>query len=70
MSLLDGFELCSPEDVYLGVVGYFENEAICRLPKEAEVREALETIPKNSSPSLDGFGSAFFLSCWNIVKGM
>ncbi|KAF5454362.1 hypothetical protein F2P56_024034 [Juglans regia] len=94
MSLPDGVELRTVEEVHLGAVKYFEeflngidtsqpvdlssivskiisndeNEAICKAQMGEEVQEALLTIPRNSSPGPDNLGSAFFISCWDIVK--
>lgn len=35
---------------------------------ELELKNALESIPKNSSPDPDGFDSSFFIACWEIIK--
>ncbi|KAK1557037.1 hypothetical protein Q3G72_016579 [Acer saccharum] len=35
---------------------------------EEEVKRAVFSIPKDSSPGADGFGSEFYMSCWDIVK--
>lgn len=41
---------------------------MCREPSELEVKNALLSIPKQSSLGPDGFVSTFYLSCWDIVK--
>ena len=41
---------------------------LCGIPSLVEVKEALSTIPINSSPGPDGFGAGFFMSCWEVVK--
>lgn len=33
-----------------------------------EVEEAVFTIPMDSSPRPDGFGSSFLMKCWDIIK--
>lgn len=55
-------------DIISPVVSEEENTALCRAPSEMEVRDAILSIPRNSSPGPDGFGSVFFQDCWNIVK--
>jgi hypothetical protein len=35
---------------------------------ESEIHKALNQIPRDKSPGLDGFGSAFFQHFWSIVK--
>jgi hypothetical protein len=35
---------------------------------ETEIYKALQQIPRNKSPGLDGFGSAFFQDFWSILK--
>ncbi|XP_035547420.1 uncharacterized protein LOC118348934 [Juglans regia] len=40
------------------------NVALSRAPSEVEIYDALKSIPKESSPGSDGFGSGFSLSCW------
>ncbi|XP_035540358.1 uncharacterized protein LOC118344262 [Juglans regia] len=45
-----------------------ENLWLCAVPSELEVKQAVFSIPKNSSPGPDGFGSGFYMSCWDIIK--
>lgn len=45
-----------------------ENEMLCILLIEIEVKEAIISIPKQSRLGLDGFGSNFYITCWDIVK--
>ncbi|XP_042939531.1 uncharacterized protein LOC122274569 [Carya illinoinensis] len=44
-----------------------DNERLCQLPSIQDVRDAVFSIPVNSSPGPDGFGSGFFQACWHIV---
>ncbi|XP_042980247.1 uncharacterized protein LOC122310438 [Carya illinoinensis] len=37
-------------------------------PTENEIFKAFASISADSSPGPDGFGSAFYVSCWNIIK--
>lgn len=37
-------------------------------PSEDEVKGVLSSIATDSNPGLDGFGSSFYLACWNFVK--
>ncbi|KAF8413601.1 hypothetical protein HHK36_001593 [Tetracentron sinense] len=50
------------------VIADEDNFFLCNEPMELEVKEALLSIPKHSSPGPDGFGSGFFSSCWELVK--
>ncbi|KAG6702808.1 hypothetical protein I3842_07G054300 [Carya illinoinensis] len=55
-------ELISP------IVSNKDNLAIGRAPSLEEIKDALFTIPIDSSPGPDGFGSGFFRVCWDFVK--
>ncbi|XP_042964713.1 uncharacterized protein LOC122298936 [Carya illinoinensis] len=71
MRLEDGSSLVSPEEVHEGVVRYFQNfltDSGEREPSEMEVKDTFSSIPKTSSSGLDGFGSAFYLTCWEIIE--
>lgn len=50
------------------VVTQEEKVFLCEVPTEEEVREAVFSISWHSSPSLYGFGSSFYMSCWELVK--
>ncbi|KAF8408105.1 hypothetical protein HHK36_007247 [Tetracentron sinense] len=50
------------------VIADEDNFFLCNEPTELEVKEALLSIPKHSSPGPDGFGFGFFSSCWELVK--
>ncbi|KAF8405073.1 hypothetical protein HHK36_009970 [Tetracentron sinense] len=63
MTLVDGTILSTPEQVHQGAV-LFSRDPF----RGGEVKEALLSIPKHSSPGPDGFGSGFFSSCWELVK--
>ncbi|XP_042973037.1 uncharacterized protein LOC122304836 [Carya illinoinensis] len=45
-----------------------ENANLLQLPSIQEVKEAMFSIPVDSSPGLDGFGSGFYKACWDIVE--
>lgn len=46
-----------------------ENETIEHRPTEMEMKNALTSIPYNSSsPRPDGFGSGFFIACWDFIN--
>lgn len=45
-----------------------EGEMLCALSTEDEVRAATLSIPVDSAPGLDGYRSAFFIKCWDIIK--
>lgn len=34
----------------------------------AKVKDIVFSIPKYNTPGLDGFGSEFYMACWEIVK--
>ncbi|XP_042983328.1 uncharacterized protein LOC122312726 [Carya illinoinensis] len=44
-----------------------ENDLLFCVPLSQEVYDALCSIPEDSSPGPDGFGSGFYRSCWHIV---
>ncbi|XP_042973032.1 uncharacterized protein LOC122304830 [Carya illinoinensis] len=44
-----------------------DNERLCQLPSIQDVRDAVFSIPINSSPRPNGFGSGFFQACWHII---
>ena len=37
---------------------------------EEEVKEAINDMPSDKAPGLDGFTSAFFKKCWGYHKGL
>ncbi|KAK0593001.1 hypothetical protein LWI29_028893 [Acer saccharum] len=45
-----------------------DNNMLCLEPSEMEVKEAMASIPRQSSPGLDGFGSDFYMHCWDFIK--
>lgn len=45
-----------------------ESTSLCCVPSMEEVFFALTSILSNNTPGLDGFGSGFFKSCWEVVK--
>ncbi|XP_042958082.1 uncharacterized protein LOC122293613 [Carya illinoinensis] len=45
------------DDLILPIISEEENLELCRAPTEIDVQSAVLSIPKNSSPGLDGFGS-------------
>ncbi|XP_057956707.1 receptor-like protein kinase BRI1-like 3 [Malania oleifera] len=55
-------------DIISPMVSEEENIDLCSEPSEVEIRDAIVSIPRNSSTSPDGFDSAFFQDCWDIVK--
>ncbi|XP_042972740.1 uncharacterized protein LOC122304535 [Carya illinoinensis] len=46
-----------------------ENKNIYKRPSMEEIWQAINSIPVESSPGPDGFGSGFFKACWAIGKG-
>ncbi|XP_042964784.1 uncharacterized protein LOC122299013 [Carya illinoinensis] len=45
-----------------------ENKKIMELPSILEVKDAVFSIPSDSSPGLDGFESSFYKSCWELIS--
>lgn len=45
-----------------------DNEALCVIPNEDEIRRAIFCLNSSSALGPDGFGAAFYQSCWNIIK--
>lgn len=37
-------------------------------PFKEETKQAVFSIPIESSPGLDGFGSRFYRTCWDIIQ--
>lgn len=46
-----------------------ENESIVTWPTELELKDAHISIPTNNSPGPNGFGSGFFITCWEFIRG-
>ena len=44
------------------------NDLLLAPMTEEELREALQALPRNSCPGLDGLSSAFFLEYWDVIK--
>ncbi|XP_040990961.1 uncharacterized protein LOC121238187 [Juglans microcarpa x Juglans regia] len=55
-------------DLVSPIITNKENLAIGRAPTIEDVKDALFTIPIESSLRLDTFGSDFFRDCWGLVK--
>ncbi|VFQ93922.1 unnamed protein product [Cuscuta campestris] len=45
-----------------------DNERICKLPFEEEIRAAVWSLDPGSAPGPDGFNGTFYRTCWNIIK--
>lgn len=60
--------LLTLNDLIMGIVTVEENGNLVSLHTEAEVKMALSSIPKDNSLEPNGFGSGFYLACWDIVK--
>lgn len=45
-----------------------DNMVVARVPTFEEVTAALGTISKESAPERDGFGSTFYVHCWDFIK--
>ncbi|XP_042962753.1 uncharacterized protein LOC122297032 [Carya illinoinensis] len=45
-----------------------ENDSLLKLPSIQEVKEAMFSIPVDSNPGPDGFGSGFYRVCWDLVE--
>jgi hypothetical protein len=44
------------------------NTMLTRLPTHEEIKNAVFSLNKDSSPGPDGFGAIFFQTFWNIIK--
>ncbi|XP_040987651.1 uncharacterized protein LOC121235368 [Juglans microcarpa x Juglans regia] len=55
-------------DLISGDVSEEENKIFRSPPLMDEVKNALFSIPKDSSSGSDGFGSGFYQHCWSLVK--
>ncbi|XP_042944788.1 uncharacterized protein LOC122278670 [Carya illinoinensis] len=44
-----------------------DNADLCRVPSQQEIKEAVFSIPVDSSPGPDRFGSGFYRACWQII---
>ncbi|KAH0714761.1 hypothetical protein KY285_007590 [Solanum tuberosum] len=45
-----------------------DNNMLEAIPNEAEIKEAVFGLKPDSTPRPDGFGGAFYQSCWDIIK--
>ncbi|TXG69366.1 hypothetical protein EZV62_004301 [Acer yangbiense] len=61
-------ETCDISGLIQRQISNDDNDFLCSIPTEEEVKRAMFSIPKDSSPGPDGFGSEFYMSCWDIVK--
>lgn len=50
------------------VISVEESDVFCKSPTLDEVHDSLFSIPSNSAPGPDGFGSGIYKSCWDLVK--
>ncbi|XP_040998207.1 uncharacterized protein LOC121244260 [Juglans microcarpa x Juglans regia] len=50
------------------VISEADNSKLCSLPTEEEVKQAVFSIPIESSPGPDGFGLGFYRACWDVVR--
>ncbi|XP_035541522.1 uncharacterized protein LOC118344586 [Juglans regia] len=55
-------------DLISPVISEEDNLMLCRTPSFDDIKEALFSIPIDSSPGPDGFSSGFFRCCWDIIK--
>ncbi|XP_035546399.1 uncharacterized protein LOC118348568 [Juglans regia] len=56
------------EQLIDSVISEEENVSLLHAPSIEEVFEALSSIPSQSALGLDGFGSGFYKSCWEVIK--
>ncbi|XP_042962710.1 uncharacterized protein LOC122296986 [Carya illinoinensis] len=54
-------------DLVQPTISQDDNDLLSCVPLSQEVYDALCSIPEDSSPGPDGFGSGFYRSCWHIV---
>lgn len=50
------------------IINQEDNEKLCAIPKEAEIKEAIFGMERNSGPGPHRFGGAFYQGCWSIIK--
>lgn len=50
------------------IITHQDNELLCVIPEEEEIRKAVFDTSPNSAPGPDGFGGSFFQNCWDIIK--
>ncbi|KAI9152873.1 hypothetical protein LWI28_002365 [Acer negundo] len=63
-----GVETADLSSLINPTISEVDNEMLCMVPFEEEVKDAISSIPKHSSPGPDGFGLAFYIECWDIIK--
>ncbi|KAK0598052.1 hypothetical protein LWI29_031129 [Acer saccharum] len=61
-------ETCDISGLIQRQISNDDNDFLCSIPTKEEVKRVVFSIPKDSSPGPDGFGSKFYMSCWDIVK--
>ncbi|KAF5454407.1 hypothetical protein F2P56_024075 [Juglans regia] len=61
--------LPSLESLVQQVIQQEDNDVLCSIPTSKEVYDAIVSIPIESSPGPDGFGSGFYRACWHIIGG-
>ncbi|KAM3322277.1 hypothetical protein P3S67_003428 [Capsicum chacoense] len=45
-----------------------ENDRLCQIPEEQEIKEAVFSLSATSAAGPNGFNETFFQSCWDIIK--
>lgn len=55
-------------DIIDSVITLEENDNLCVIPGEKEIKDVVFSMDKNSAPGPDGFGGAFYQGCWEIIK--
>ncbi|XP_070027770.1 uncharacterized protein [Nicotiana sylvestris] len=45
-----------------------DNEFLCRMPDDEEIKNAVLTLSANSTTGPDGYNGAFFHNCWDIIR--
>ncbi|KAK4833981.1 hypothetical protein QYF36_014386 [Acer negundo] len=63
-----GVETADLSSLINPTISEVDNEMLCMVPSEEEVKDAISSIPKHSSPGPDGFGLAFYIECLDIIK--
>ncbi|KAK3188489.1 hypothetical protein Dsin_028050 [Dipteronia sinensis] len=63
-----GVDPCDLSELIKSQISNVDNNFLCLELTEEEVKRAVLSIPKDSIPGPDGFGSEFYMSCWDIVK--
>ncbi|CAM8940592.1 unnamed protein product [Rhodiola kirilowii] len=56
------------EDLIHPSITQEQNDNLCKVPSEVEIKEAIDSMNHANAPGPDGLTGKFYSSCWEIIK--